>query len=84
MEFVTRLNPTIESAGTRGGESNEGSRFEQLQPSWFGCFVGAWGGISLSFIAAQSTPMGWKEGEFIIHIYSNTDIQYFFFQHQNQ
>lgn len=51
-----RLNPTVQSAGTRSGECNE-CKFQQLQPSGF-VFVGAWGGVSLSFIAAQYTPMG--------------------------
>lgn len=61
MEFVTRLNPTVRPAGMRGGEFHE-RRLEQLQPSWFGYFVGGWGDVSVSFIAARSTPMGWEEG----------------------
>lgn len=75
---MTRLNPVVRSAGMRGRMRHE-RRLEQLQPSWFGCFVGAWGDISVSFIAARSTPMGWEEGDFIMHIYSNMRVQVYLF-----
>lgn len=32
-----------------------------------------------SFTAAQSTPMGWEEGEFRMHMYSSMDLQVYFY-----
>lgn len=81
MEVFLRLNPAIQSAGTWGGECKE-RRFEQFG-TWV--FCRSLGLNFTEFYCCSVYLMGWEEREFIVHIYSNLDLQvYFFFQHQNQ